>query len=96
MRRDEVRAAEAHSIIPRSPRAAVRRALDLLGRASEDWRGNGAAEVGPLHWPVAVNLARCELRQAIEALEDSMEPGADRPDTQADAWRLFQAGGPQS
>lgn len=49
--------------------AAVQRALDLLGRASEDWRNGAPRESGSLHWPVAVNLARRELRQALEALE---------------------------
>ena len=45
----------------------VRRALDLLGRASEDWRNGTPRESGSLHWPVAVNLARRELRQVLEA-----------------------------
>lgn len=49
---------------------AVRRALDLLGRASEDWRNGTPRESGSLHWPVAVNLARRELRQALETLEN--------------------------
>lgn len=51
------------------PGAAVRQALELLGRASADWRNGGACETGPLHWPVSVNLARRLLRQALEALE---------------------------
>lgn len=46
--------------------AAVHRALDLLGRASEDWRNGTPRESGSLHWPVAVNLARRELRQALD------------------------------
>lgn len=54
--------------------ARVRQALELLGRASQDWR-NGTAEVpGALHWPVAVNLARSELREALEALQDDHTP----------------------
>ena len=67
--------------------ARVRQALELLGRASQDWR-NGTAEVpGALHWPVAVNLARRELRQALELLEVA---GGAQP---ADAWAAFQTGG---
>lgn len=89
MRREEVRVAEALSVTSRDPRIAVRRALDLLARASEDWRGNGTAEVGSLHWPVALNLARRELARALEALEyrQITEVIAER--------RAFQAGGPQ-
>ena len=49
--------------------ARVRQALELLGRASQDWR-NGTAEVpGALHWPVAVRVARDELAAALEAVE---------------------------
>ena len=49
--------------------ASIARALELLGRASQDWR-NGTGEVpGALHWPVAVNLARRELGAALEALD---------------------------
>lgn len=48
----------------------VQEALELLGRASQDWR-NGTAEVpGALHWPVAVNLARRELAKALEEMEN--------------------------
>ncbi len=55
---------------PAAASASIARALGLLGRASQDWR-NGTAEVpGALHWPVAVNLARRELAQALEALEE--------------------------
>lgn len=48
---------------------AIRQALEILSRASADWRGNGSTGVGPLHWPVAVNLARRELTRALEALQ---------------------------
>jgi hypothetical protein len=48
----------------------MRRALDLLGRASEDWRNGTPRESGSLHWPVAVNLARRELRQALKGEPD--------------------------
>ena len=52
----------------------VQETLELLGRASQDWR-NGTAEVpGALHWPVAVNLARRRLREALEALEAEGSP----------------------
>ncbi|MGA7540437.1 MAG: hypothetical protein WBW93_16900 [Steroidobacteraceae bacterium] len=53
---------------------AVRQALDLLGRASADWRNGNGCEAGPLHWPVSVNLARRVLRQALEDLEPRL-PG---------------------
>jgi len=49
--------------------AAVQRALDLLGRASADWRNGDQSAAGALHWPVSVNLARRALREALEALE---------------------------
>jgi hypothetical protein len=105
--------------------AAAHRALELLSRASGDWRNGGGCESGALHWPVAVNLARRELRAALEALEQNGS-GASACDGQledaragiawfnsltpterahwleiadsavpADAWRAFQAGGPQ-
>lgn len=63
----------------------LRRALDLLSRASEDWRGNGTADVGSLHWPVAVNLARRELARALEEFEPQpgIPPTRDRRDRQA-------------
>ena len=57
--------------------AAVRGALELLGRASDDWRNGGGCESGSLHWPVAVNLARRSLRQALEALESQRCPSED-------------------
>lgn len=68
--------------------ARVQQALELLGRASQDW-SNGTAEVpGALHWPVAVSLARRELRQALEVLEVA---GSPQP---AHAWRAIQTEGP--
>ncbi len=71
---------------PAAASASIARALELLGRASQDWR-NGTAEVpGALHWPVAVNLARRELREALEVLEVA---GSARP---ANAWTGFRAG----
>jgi hypothetical protein len=64
---------------PSPASAAVRRALDLLSRASADWRNGGGAEAGPLHWPVSVNLARRVLRQALEDLEPQ-PPGCQLSD----------------
>ena len=52
---------------------AIRQALEVLSRASADWRGNGAADAGPVHWPLAVELARRELAQALEVLEQRCE-----------------------
>ena len=49
--------------------SSVRRALELLSRASVDWRNGDPSAEGALHWPVSVNLARRALRQALEALE---------------------------
>ena len=66
--REPIRAAEAQPSCQRDPAAAVRSALELLSRASADWRNGGGCEAGPLHWPVSVNLARRALRQALEAL----------------------------
>jgi hypothetical protein len=43
--------------------------MALLERASADWRGNGSADTGPVHWPVAVAFARRQLTQALEVLE---------------------------
>ncbi len=63
--------AATHTSSNTSAPQAIRQALEILSRASVDWRGNGAADGGPLHWPVAVNLARRELAQALEALEQS-------------------------
>lgn len=40
MRNDDC-AAEAYPFSLGDPEAAIRRALDMLDRASEDWRGNG-------------------------------------------------------
>lgn len=67
--REPIRATGAHPSHQRDAATAVSHALDLLSRASENWRGNDATEVGSLHWPVVVNLARRELSKALEALE---------------------------
>ena len=53
---------------------SIAEALDLLGRASADWKNGTDAVPGPLHWPVAVNLARRHLREALEALEAERSP----------------------
>jgi hypothetical protein len=52
----------------------IAEALDLLGRASADWKNGTDAVPGPLHWPVAVNLARRQLREVLEALEAERNP----------------------
>lgn len=59
--------------------AAVRQALDLLSRASADWRNGGGCEAGPLHWPVAVHHARKRLQAALAAL-DGHEAQTDEVD----------------
>ena len=62
------------------PVASVRAALDLLGRASADWRNGGGCESGALHWPVAITLARSELRKVLEALDEHGEESAHPPE----------------
>jgi hypothetical protein len=57
---------ELHHPSSTAPAEAIRQALEILSRASADWRGNDATDPGPLHWPVAVTLARRELAQALE------------------------------
>jgi hypothetical protein len=44
---------------------AVRHALAILGRDSDTWHNADPAESGPLHWPVAVTLARRQLEFAL-------------------------------
>ena len=55
---------------------AVHRALDLLGRASADWRNGGQYEGATIHWPVAVNLARDELLHVLGTLESQPDERA--------------------
>lgn len=64
-----------------APLEAIRQALEILSRASADWRGNDATDAGPLHWPVAVTLARRELAQALEGevlLRDLLRAASER------------------
>ncbi|MHB1829674.1 MAG: hypothetical protein ACYCV6_18670, partial [Steroidobacteraceae bacterium] len=61
--------AESHRNPGPQAAQAIRQALEILNRASTDWRGNGAGDAGPLHWPVAVNLARREFAQALESIQ---------------------------
>ena len=56
----------------------MRRALDLLSRASAEWRNGGGCESGALHWPVAITLARSEIGKALEALSNHRQEG-DHP-----------------
>jgi hypothetical protein len=44
---------------------AVRHALAILGRASDTWHNGDPTKSGPLHWPVAVTLARRQLELAL-------------------------------
>lgn len=75
--RDQIRAPEAKAPVRQNTAAdAVSQALDLLGRASADSRNGGGCESGALHWPVAVTLARIELRKALEALAAAQRPCA--------------------
>ena len=59
---------------PLDVQRTIAEALELLGRASADWKNGTDAVPGPLHWPVAVNLARRQLREALEALEAERSP----------------------
>jgi len=71
----------------------MHRALDLLGRASADWRNGGHCEGTALHWPVAIDLGRRELQQALGTLDaPADEPTQDaRAAEPADAWKAFKA-----
>lgn len=69
------RMAESHRNPGPQAAQAIRQALEILNRASTDWRGNGAADAGPLHWPVAVNLARREFAQALESIQAEAQLG---------------------
>lgn len=83
--RQPIRAIEAQSSLQRDDASAsVRRAFDLLSRASADWRNGGGCESGALHWPVAITLARSELRQALKALDSEKFARRRVPRTTAD------------
>jgi hypothetical protein len=72
---------------PRAASDAVRQALELLNRASGEWRNGTPNEPSPLHWPIAVSLARRALRQALSALEGAAAPVIDLADARAGmAW----------
>lgn len=66
--------ADVRDGLPLPPAQAIRHALEIFSRASADWRGNGSVDAGPLHWPVAVNLARRQLAQALEVLSSGGRP----------------------
>jgi hypothetical protein len=55
---------------------AVRHALAILGRASDTWHNGGPAKSGPLHWPVAVTLARRQLELALGISETQTHEAA--------------------
>jgi hypothetical protein len=57
---------------------AVQAALDVLGRASADWRNGGQCESGALHWPVAVSHARKLLRTALLELAGAADTLTER------------------
>ncbi len=48
-----------------APNGAVRRALSILGRASDTWHNCDLAKSGPLPWPVPVTLARRQLELGL-------------------------------
>ena len=52
---------------------AVRRALAILGRASDTWHNGDPAKSGPLHWPVAVTLARRQLELVLGISEAQID-----------------------
>lgn len=58
---------------------AVLQALDLLSRASADWRNGNACSTGPVHWSAAVPAAWDALRRALEELEAHGREGAHPP-----------------
>ena len=49
--------------------SAVREALDVLQRASSEWRNGDARVAGPVHWSVAVPAAWQSLSRALRELE---------------------------
>jgi len=49
--------------------AAIHRARAVLERASDSWRNGSPSDEGPLHWPVAIQVAERELRTALETLK---------------------------
>lgn len=64
--------------------AALRKALRLLERASNDWRNGDPETTGPLHWSAAVPAAREALNGVLLALEDHEGVPAAAA---KDAWR---------
>jgi hypothetical protein len=79
----------------------VRQVLDILERASDTWHNGGANESGPLHWPVAVSLARrAHPRRAYrDCLWKHLTPAQRlqwlrraQSEVPADAWEAFKGG----
>lgn len=66
-----------------SAEASIRRALALLGAASNDWCQKGPSDGStPLYWPAAVTAARAHLAHTLTALE---APGAAQKSPASDA-----------
>ena len=65
----------------------------MLERASADWHGNGSADTGPLHWPVAIDVARRQLTQALEVLEAARQPQVLQLRTPLTEWLCGHCGG---
>jgi hypothetical protein len=64
------------SSITEATNGAVRHALAILDRASDTWHNGDPAKSGPLHWPVAVTLARRQLQFALGTLEAQTDEAA--------------------
>lgn len=62
----------------RTAQEAVRAALDVLARASSDWRNPDVAACGSVHWPVAVSHARRLLGTALLALAGAEDSPMER------------------
>ena len=63
---------------------AMREALDLLSRASANWRNGDTHSTGPLHWSAAVPAAWQALSRALVALEAAEDVRAAMPGASSD------------
>ena len=73
--------------------AAVREAIDVLSRASADWRNGDVHQAGPVHWSAAVPAAWDALRRALRELEALETQGTAFEDAQDGIawWNSLQA-----